>query len=209
MLKVVVSGFGLSLLMFVGATNIAFAQDNDVSAKQQVQEKLAKMQSLSAEFSQTVTADNGDTLQQLTGELAIQRPNKLRWRTDPPDDTLMIASGDTVWYYNPFVEQVTLYRQDDAAADSPMLLLLTGSEDQWQDYQVSATAEDQYLVEQIEGNNSLQLTFSDDVLQQIRLQQEQGDTIELTLQDVAVNPSLEADMFHFDIPDGVDVDDQR
>jgi len=209
MFKVVVSGFGFSLLMLIGATSIAFAQDNDASAKQQVQDKLAKMQSLSADFSQTVTANNGDMLQQLTGELTIQRPNKLRWRTDPPDDTLMIASGDTVWYYNPFVEQVTLYRQDDAAANSPMLLLLTGSEAQWQDYRVSVTGEDQYLVEQIEGSNSLQLTFADDVLQQIRLKQEQGDTIELSLQDVAINPSLKADMFHFDIPDGVDVDDQR
>jgi len=201
MLKVVSTLFAATLL------NAAPAVAAD--AKQELQQKLESMQSLQANFSQQVTADNGDVLQQLTGELTIQRPNKMRWKTNPPDDTLMIASGDTVWYYNPFVEQVTIYQQQDATANSPMLLLLTGSDEQWQGYQVTESAPNEYHIVSDTAESELNLGFTNDMLTDIELQQQGGDTITLELTDVAVNPSLERQLFTFDVPDGVDVDDQR
>ena len=201
MLKVVSTLFAATLLNAIPAV----AAD----AKQELQQKLESMQSLQANFSQQVSADNGDVLQQLTGELTIQRPNKMRWKTNPPDDTLMIASGDTVWYYNPFVEQVTIYQQQDATANSPMLLLLTGSDEQWQGYQVTESAPDEYHIVSDTAESELNLGFTNDMLTDIELQQQGGDTITLELTDVAVNPSLERQLFTFDVPDGVDVDDQR
>ncbi|HAD48506.1 outer membrane lipoprotein carrier protein [Idiomarina aquatica] len=201
MLKVVSTLFAATLLNAIPAV----AAD----AKQELQQKLESMQSLQANFSQQVTADNGDVLQQLTGELTIQRPNKMRWKTNPPDDTLMIASGDTVWYYNPFVEQVTIYQQQDATANSPMLLLLTGSDEQWQGYQVTESAPNEYHIVSDTAESELNLGFTNDMLTDIELQQQGGDTITLELTDVAVNPSLERQLFTFDVPDGVDVDDQR
>lgn len=179
------------------------------NAKQELQQKLEQMNSLTAKFEQQVTADNGELLQQLSGELAIQRPNKMRWQTNPPDDTLMVASGDTVWYYNPFVEQVSLYQQQDAAANSPMLLLLTGSDEQWQGYSVQEPEPNQYLVTADTGGSELRLSFNDETLSRIGLQQPGGDVIELQLSEVVVNPALEQSLFTFDVPAGVDVDDQR
>ena len=201
MLKVVSTLFAATLLNAIPAV----AAD----AKQELQQKLESMQSLQANFSQQVTADNGDVLQQLTGELTIERPNKMRWKTNPPDDTLMIANGESVWYYNPFVEQVTVYQQQDATANSPMLLLLTGSDEQWQGYQVTESAPNQYHIVSITTESELNLGFTDDTLTDIQLQQQGGDTITLELTDVAVNPALERQLFTFDVPDGVDVDDQR
>ena len=201
MLKVVSTLFAATLLNAIPAV----AAD----AKQELQQKLESMQSLQANFSQQVSADNGDVLQQLTGELTIQRPNKMRWKTNPPDDTLMIASGDTVWYYNPFVEQVTIYQQQDATANSPMLLLLTGTDEQWQGYQVTESAPNEYHIVSDTAESELNLGFTNDMLTDIELQQQGGDTITLELTDVAVNPSLERQLFTFDVPDGVDVDDQR
>lgn len=201
MLKVVSTLFAATLLNAIPAV----AAD----AKQELQQKLESMQSLQANFSQQVSADNGDVLQQLTGELTIQRPNKMRWKTNPPDDTLMIASGDTVWYYNPFVEQVTIYQQQDATANSPMLLLLTGSDEQWQGYQVTESAPNEYHIVSDTAESELNLGFTNDTLTDIELRQQGGDTITLELTDVAVNPSLERQLFTFDVPDGVDVDDQR
>lgn len=179
------------------------------TVKDELQQKLEKMQSLTADFEQTVSADNGDILQQLTGELAIQRPDKMRWKTNPPDDTLMIASGETVWYYNPFVEQVTLYQQQQAAANSPMLLLLTGSDEQWQGYQVSTLSPNQYAVVSANNDSELRLTFNNDTLAGIWLQQQGGDVVKLALSNVVKNPSLASQLFTFEVPEGVEVDDQR
>lgn len=179
------------------------------STKAELQQRLAAMQNLTADFEQTVRSDNGDVLQQLTGELVIQRPNKMRWKTNPPDDTLMVANGESVWYYNPFVEQVTIYQQSDATANSPMLLLLTGTNEQWQNYQVTEQSKGTYQVTAIDGSRSLTLAFTDNTLSDIGLQQAQGDTIDIRLEQVQLNTGTPASTFEFSIPSGTDIDDQR
>lgn len=202
MLKVVSS---IAALMLLSVSSVVTASD----AKSELQDKLEQLRSLTADFSQKVSAVNGDVLQQVTGELAIQRPNKMRWKTHPPDDTLMVASGETVWYYNPFVEQVTLYHQQDAAANSPMLLLLTGSDEQWQGYTVTEPEPNVYHITNSYDDSEMRLHFQQETLSRIWLQQQGGDIIELQLNDVQLNPDLDADWFRFTVPDGVDVDDQR
>ncbi|WP_404402800.1 outer membrane lipoprotein chaperone LolA [Idiomarina seosinensis] len=209
MVKTLLTAALVSSLLPVSAAVDAATADTELSARQELQNRLQQMQSLSADFTQTVTAANGETLQQLTGELAIKRPAQLLWQTDPPDDTLMIASGETVWYYNPFVEQVTLYHQSDIAANSPMLLLLTGTQEQWQDYQVSEPEADYYTVRDNEADSELRLRFDQQQLSSIWLRQQQGDIIEINLAEVQLNPQLSPDKFEFTVPDGVEVDDQR
>ncbi|MGM0481974.1 MAG: outer membrane lipoprotein chaperone LolA [Pseudomonadota bacterium] len=209
MFKMLLTATMLSTLMPMATPVAAAPAETESSAREALQNRLQQMHSLTAEFRQTVTAANGDPLQQLTGKLAIKRPDQMLWRTDPPDDTLMIASGETVWYYNPFVEQVTLYQQADIAANSPMLLLLTGTREQWQNYQVSQLEPGHYAVRNNEAGNELRLTFADQQLTTIWLQQQQGDVIEINLSQVQLNPQLAAEKFQFTVPEGVDVDDQR
>lgn len=50
---------------------------------------------------------DGETLVNGSGTVAVKRPNLFRWDTQKPDENLLVSDGKTVWYYNPFVEQVT------------------------------------------------------------------------------------------------------
>lgn len=211
----VVAGLALAASLFslsaVAQNDAENETENETESdvKQALQQRLESMQSMTANFEQTVTADSGDVLQTLTGELSLQRPNKMRWKTNPPDDTLMIANGDTVWYYNPFVEQVTIYQQTDATQNSPMLLLMTGTTEQWSDYHVQQQADGTYQIDAKDGSSQLALDFNNGVLNHIYLQQAQGDSIELALSEVTLNDPLPSNVFEFDVPAGVDVDDQR
>ncbi|HET8816141.1 MAG TPA: outer membrane lipoprotein chaperone LolA [Pseudidiomarina sp.] len=176
-------------------------------------ERLQQIRHLDATFSQQVTDNAGELVQQLHGRLALARPHFLYWQTDAPDETVMIADGDSLWYYNPFVEQVTVTDQTDTMEQSPLLLLLDDSAAAWQDYIVKQEG-DSFALQPLPGADSmqsLQLVFAaqSPVIQTIILDDGQGQISTIELSEVTVNGELEPSLFEFTIPAGVDVDDQR
>lgn len=178
-----------------------------------LQERLQQISSMDATFSQQVTDGNGELVQQLHGRLALARPHFLYWQTDAPDETVMIADGDSLWYYNPFVEQVTVTDQTDTMEQSPLLLLLDDSAAAWDDYVVKREG-DSFALQPLATANSLQslqLVFEaqSPVMRTIILDDGQGQISTIELADVTVNGDLAPTLFEFTIPEGVDVDDQR
>ncbi|WP_417656584.1 outer membrane lipoprotein chaperone LolA [Pseudidiomarina aestuarii] len=178
-----------------------------------LQERLQQISSMDATFSQQVTDGNGELVQQLHGRLALARPHFLYWQTDAPDETVMVADGDSLWYYNPFVEQVTVTDQTDTMEQSPLLLLLDDSAAAWDDYEVKQEG-DSFALQPLATANSLQslqLVFEaqSPVMRTIILDDGQGQISTIELADVTVNGDLAPTLFEFTIPEGVDVDDQR
>lgn len=193
-----------AIVMAVSFT--VFAADNE-SDKQELQRLLKQTQSLSAEFQQQVKDEQGAVLQTLSGRLKLKRPANLYWHTKKPDETVMVANGSKVWYYNPFVEQVTVYAQQDMVDDSPLLLVLDSHGTQWKNYQVRSEGS-RYFVEHVTNGSQLELAFTDETLTEITMIQPQGERTELILNNVVLNETISDDQFVFDVPDGVDVDDQ-
>lgn len=193
-----------AIVMAVSFT--VFAADNE-SDKQELQRLLKQTQSLSAEFQQQVKDEQGAVLQTLSGRLKLKRPANLYWHTKKPDETVMVANGSKVWYYNPFVEQVTVYAQQDMVDDSPLLLVLDSHGKQWKNYQVRSEGS-RYFVEHVTNGSQLELAFTDEKLTEITMIQPQGERTELILNNVVLNETISDDQFVFDVPDGVDVDDQ-
>ncbi|RUO72935.1 outer membrane lipoprotein chaperone LolA [Idiomarina ramblicola] len=184
----------------------AFASGNE-SDKQELQKLLKQTQSLSAEFEQQVKDEQGEVLQTLSGTLKLKRPASLYWHTKTPDESVMVADGNKVWYYNPFVEQVTIYAQQDMVDDSPLLLVLDSNGNQWQNYRVIAD-NNRYFVEHETNGSQLELAFAGGKLTEITLVQAQGERTELLLSNVVLNETISDEQFVFEVPDGVDVDDQ-
>ena len=87
--------------------------------------KLSKLVSYSANFSQSISDINGKELQRTSGTLTLKTPNMLRWETQLPDETLLIADGTTVWNVDPFVEQVTVMQQQSITQNNPLMLLVS------------------------------------------------------------------------------------
>ncbi|MGI0152134.1 outer membrane lipoprotein chaperone LolA [Pseudidiomarina sp. WS423] len=178
-------------------------------------ERLAQVSTLEADFSQQVTDMNGDLVQQLHGRMALARPNYLYWQTDAPDETLMVADGINLWYYNPFVEQVTVYQQAEAVEQSPLLLLLDADATAWANYDVKM-ADNSFALQpndQAQSPQSLQLVFAGADLKaplsRIILDDGQGQMSTIELTDVKLNGAVAKQLFTFKVPAGVDVDDQR
>ncbi|MCH8491848.1 MAG: outer membrane lipoprotein chaperone LolA [Idiomarina sp.] len=200
-------------------------------AATQLQATLSSMQSLSGSFFQEIY-DNGELLQELSGNFVLERPAKLRWVTYEPEASELIADGDTLWYYNPFIEQVTLYNQADAMQANPLLVLLDSAAN-WQGFTITdlgkhedvtaalstdqsnaaqSTAEARHywqISDQQQAGSELFLAFHEDELQQLILDDGQGQVSVFHLSIQQKNEPLSATTFTFNIPPGTDVDDQR
>ena len=110
-------------LALLGLSNLALAD-----AASELQMRLAKVDVLSTEFVQTVTSGSG--------KLQIKRPNLFRMDTKTPQETQIISDGNTLWFYDPFVQQVTAQWVKDAVNNTPFVLLTSNDKSHWDQYSV-------------------------------------------------------------------------
>ncbi|MCH8501830.1 MAG: outer membrane lipoprotein chaperone LolA [Aliidiomarina sp.] len=215
--------------LFVGHSAVAETKaDSNVNSEtslqaasaQALQQRLYDLKSLQGHFMQEIFED-GHLIQELQGHFVLERPARLRWVTEAPEASVMVADGDTLWYYNPFIEQVTLFNQADAMQSNPLLLLLENEQQDWQDFIVEQQDHDQLQVWSIadkpgtSGSGSvLELAFRKDssakfALETIRLRDLHGQESVFYLANLVYNAEVDGKPFQFDIPAGTDIDDQR
>lgn len=182
--------------------------------KQRLIEKLALISQFSADFNQQVIAEDGTNLMPSSGTLAVKKPNLVFWQTQSPDETTIVSDGDTLWFYDPFVEQATAYSVNDSIANTPILLLTSTDMSQWQNYQVSQTSSDSFAITSLLPDSritSLDLTFTPNTakLSSFAFTDATGQKSVITLSNFDSETSIPASQFVFTVPEGIDVDDQR
>ncbi|WP_371185159.1 outer membrane lipoprotein chaperone LolA [Thalassotalea maritima] len=199
----------VSAMLLCSASTVA-SQVSDI--KHELQQKLASVAGFKAEFNQDVIDADGNLIQQSNGHLAVKRPNFLHWQTLAPDETLVISDGQTLWFYNPFVEQVSAYAINNAVANTPILLLTGLNEQAWDDYRVEKQLDDRYLIVSKDENAqviSLQLTFANGLISTFTVTDATGQLSQFRLTDMVTTPQPSPSLFMFELPEGVDLDDQR
>lgn len=197
-------------MVVFGATGVAGDEDSRTLAA-----LLDSMSSYRAEFEQTVTSQFGEVLQTATGTMHLERPGRLRWAVDEPYPQLVVADGETVWVYDPDLEQATVQSFEETVQGTPMMFL-TDTAMLESHFRVGrkSPAEESGLrfalsprdPESTSLFREITLTFSagglltgldivDDLDQKTAMVFRHGDA----------NPVLESGLFEFEVPEGVDV----
>ncbi|NIG62915.1 MAG: outer membrane lipoprotein chaperone LolA [Serratia symbiotica] len=180
-------------------------------ATQDLQNRLAKVDSFHAHFSQTVTSSDGAAIQQGAGELWIKRPNLFNWHMTSPDESVLISDGQTLWFYNPLVEQVTATWLKNTTGKTPFMLITRNNANDWKQYQIKQKGDDFELTPKSSSGNlkqfAITVTHSGTIGSFAAVDQdEQRSTYVLKSQQ---NVSADATKFTFILPQGVTLDDQR
>lgn len=217
----------ISAVVFSTTSSFAFAlQSSDANqtieqttsesntAKQSLMNKLAKLEHFSAEFSQQVLDVDGNELQNALGTLAVKKPNLVNWNTSEPDESLIVSDGATLWFFDPFVEQVSAYLLEKALVNTPILLLTSSDPMLWQHYRVSSENKNNYLIHANDSNaqvKTLALNFKNNSneLNSFTILDATGQLSIFTLSQFDVNNKPDTSLFTFNIPEGVQLDDQR
>ena len=200
------------LILFITVSiNSVFVLASDLDAKQQLKVKLVKLLTYQANFTQTVIDIENTLLQQATGRLVLQQPDKFFWELFEPNESVLLADGDNIWNIDPFLEQVVVNGADVALENNPLILLTNPASSQWQEFEVSQS-DNQFIITPRElngGIESLRLVFNNDTLVELESQDGQQQKSLLLFSEIQQNHSLPADTFIFVRPEGYELDDQR
>ena len=168
-------------------------------------------QTARANFTQTVIDKNGRVVQQASGEFAIARPGKFRWRVDKPFQQLLVGDGERVWVYDPDLNQVVKRRNDQALGSTPAALL-AGRDDverafEWRDLPAAdgldwlgATPKDKES-----AFSDIRLGFDASGLAALDILDNFGQRTRIRFTGLERNPKLPPELFKFTPPQGADV----
>ncbi|MFV0575144.1 MAG: outer membrane lipoprotein chaperone LolA [Vibrio sp.] len=194
----------LLVLLFASASVFA-------GPKEELNARLSKNEGFSADFTQKVTSPDGEVLLDGKGKADISRPSLFRWETTEPDETLLVSDGKTVWYYSPFVEQVTIMNQADATAQTPFVLLTRNRASDWANYNVTQSLDTFTLKPTAADANvgTFQIKISAaGVVQAFNVIEQDGQRSQFNFSSFKTAKPMNS-LFNFSVPKGVEVDDQR
>ncbi|EKA4466992.1 outer membrane lipoprotein chaperone LolA [Vibrio parahaemolyticus] len=188
-----------------------FSVANAASPKDELNKRLAMNEGFSADFSQQVISPEGETVMEGEGTVEIARPSLFRWSTTFPDENLLISDGKTLWYYSPFIEQVSIYWQEQATEQTPFVLLTRNRASDWDNYKVSQKGNEFTLiptaVDSTQGKFQINIDAKG-VVKGFNVIEQDGQKGLFTFSNVKLGKP-KADRFTFTVPKGVEVDDQR
>lgn len=184
---------------------------DEEAAAQRLNTLLSNASTMTADFSQMTLSANGSSMQETTGNLALKRPGMFRWHTDAPAEQELVSNGQTIWLYDPDLEQVTIQEMDQRLTHTPALLL-SGDVSKLQEnfvitWEDSGNVIDFTLTPKVNDTlfDSLRLSFRDGVINDMQMSDAVGQRTNILFQDVKLNQSMDEGQFTFDIPDGIDV----
>lgn len=196
---------------FVKAVIVAFLVSVSFQAsadtKEELQSKLSTLNALSSTFSQTVTRKDGSLVSKSSGRLSLKKPDKFMLHTTSPDEQVLFTKGSSVYFYDPFVNQVSIFDKQELYS-SPFMLLTTKSESVWGQYEVAKVGNSYVLKAKNPGQVvSIKLEFQGDLVSVLYVQLKDGNTNRYTLSQVKTQVSDSS--FEYKIPEDAQIDDER
>jgi chaperone LolA len=185
------------------------------AARKIVQNFIEATSNYQAEFTQTLTNNAGEILEEEAGQLWLQRPGQFRWEYRVPWERQIVANQTEIWLYDAELEQVTVRSAEGALLESPAALLV-GDMSALDDYRFSGTVTGAGTVmvnlEPLTGHGdfeSIGLGFADAELVSLELHDRFEQHTLIYFRGIVKNAVLSPALFNFELPDGADVIDQR
>jgi outer membrane lipoprotein carrier protein len=201
--------FFVTLLFCAGAQAAATAAPK--SGVDSLRRFFKDVNSFSARFSQVVRDERNAPIQESSGTLWIERPNKFRWDYEKPYEQHIVADGKRLWVYDPGLQQVTVRPLAGSLGDTPAALL-AGKGRLDNNFKIKALGE-QDDVEWVQllprrqdsGYDDIRIGFARGKLHVLEMVDGFGHTTRITLDKPKENVKIDAGRFSFTPPEGVDV----
>lgn len=200
----------LLLIAVIGQTVLADATV-DAAGEKLVNDFLSDVITLQGRFEQSLVDAEGAVAEVSTGTLQIERPSRFRWTYADPYEQWLVADGLNIWSYDVDLAQVTVKPQAKALSNTPALLL-GGATDALEQFRFEGSIVEgdttwvrMAPVDDSSGFNRVELGFVDGGLSRMAFFDNLQQTTLVTLYDVVVNESIDAENFEFEVPDDADL----
>lgn len=222
-----ISNILLSALAFspILVTQMAYAKPaSNQQATTNLVEQLSDIQSITADFEQSTKLTNNKKStttanrpasqhmnQRFTGIMKVARPGKFYWETLSPAKQTIVTTGQTVWIYDPDLQQAIKQNLDVQVANTPALLLSGNAREIMAAYEVSQPDASKTYYSLKPKNNEgaferLLISFSKDKAPSLMiLEDSMGQTTTIQFKNVKLNNPIPNSTFNFSPPKGTDI----
>ena len=202
----------LAAIFFICWSASGFAD----SAAKALSEQLNAINSLTANFQQTISSAEGEALQQASGQLSVKKPNQLRWQIAQPYEHWVITNGKTIWLYDLDLEQVSRQPFDSSIDQTPALLLSGNIEALQARYQIEQSSNDKaevsFSLTPKAGDGlftRLVVVFKKQQFAAMQIYDSFDQLTDIRFSDVQLNPVIDDKLFDFVPPADIDIIDNE
>lgn len=203
----------LFLLLLVAAGPVS------ANSKAELISKLNQINSITAHFAQETSDQSGAIVNLSRGQLQVANGGKFNIETMEPFEQHIVSDGEDLYTYDLDLDQVVVQPLVKDPTQVPILLLGNANPEVLAAFEV-------HVIEQPDSNQQnvafqlqtedpssviewINLVFEDGIPTTISLRDSLGQTTTISLDNVALNPEIEAERFIFTLPEGVDLIDDR
>ncbi len=205
----------LSLALCLSIFLVSVAFGNDIVIK--LQKKYEDMQSLQAEFTQTLTHKESGSVDEKAGTLVFKKPLLVRWEVLPPKEELLLVTKDVIW--NVFVDENVAYKYPLSLAqdNQSIVQVITGQAKLSRDFIVKNLGTDKDLVklhllpyEPVQSLVEAYLWINPKtyLIHQVQIFDFYGNTNEIIFKNHLVDAKIKESTFVFSLPSGMDLEDR-
>lgn len=199
------------LFTFLAMSSFNFAQAANNSMDELII-LLSKFETYKANFTQQTLDQSGEELQNLSGEMILQKPDHFYWVSNEPYAQKLISNGKNIWHYDADLEQVVIQEYAKQAEQAPILVILRDTKTLTKSFKVTKVDRKnnsvQFRLESIEKNPSLkaiELGFANGVLNRLGFTDNLQQKTFVDFSSPLLNQKIDTSVFEFILPDGVDV----
>jgi outer membrane lipoprotein carrier protein len=206
----VVRALAMLVLLAVGA---AAADEPLEQALDKLQERYETTRTLTADFKQTVESPTLAGKLETRGTVAFEKPNRMRWEYEAPDEQVIVGDGDTLWIYQPDEKQVIKAPLREAFQATAPVTFLAGLGNLQRDFEATLDREEpeRWVLKLVPrkdpdmGVLTLAVRKADASIEEARITDPLGTTTRIGFSAEKRNTTLAEKTFRFSPPPGVDV----
>jgi outer membrane lipoprotein carrier protein len=208
-----VRGALAAVFVLLGAVSLTAGGDPVHEALQRLQQRYDQTRTLTADFRQTIEAPTLAGSLESRGTVAFEKPNRMRWNYAPPEEQVIVGDGETLWVYQPAEKQVMKAPLREAFQAATPVTFLAGLGRVERDFETTLEREDgehwvlRLVPRKDSGLGTLHLTVrrADAAVEEARITDPLGTTTRIAFSNERRNQPLDAALFRFTPPPGVDV----
>lgn len=187
------------------------ASDNDMSKLlKSIDDHYNHAQTLEVGFKETYTSQGRSRTE--SGDLFLRKPGRMRWQYTDPAGKLFISDGKSVYLYNPDTnraEKMKLKATEDMRAPMAFLLGRLELQKDFQNFQAKQQPDGTFITAEPKSDKMPYTKVSflvtpDSRIQRLVVTGQDQSVLDFTFSSEKMNPPVNDQMFHFQLPKGAE-----
>ena len=163
---------------------------------------FTQLETISANFTQTIYDDNNTVLDISSGALIFKRPRQLFWHTKTPNEQILLLNNKELWLVDVELEQANLQAIEDLAK-TPLYYLINKPKliKDMPKFSYSKAGIDWYS----SPDRRIQFGFKNQQLYAISTTNDFGQTILITFDQIELAPNIQPNTFTLSLDKNFDI----